>query len=316
MIFAPKRAARLPRCVVRPQSRRSVTSSPCKSVPVLDSWDLDTFRERAFKPATPHMLPFDASQLPPACNKWFLHNSNAALDLSQSRPKVSELRTAFWSEHEETLMPLELTISPPGKSIYSAVSAFQRTNAPLKLLLSYLGHPVSPSSSSLKGQHSIYLAQCPLPSLPESVRSDLPTPEVVLKAGNGDIYDSSLWLGRPPTYTPLHRDPNPNFFLQLAGSKIVRLFPPKVGDAMFEAAQELLQGKSGSSAIRGEEMMQGVEKEMFHHIVWANDEKWKGTVEKYGQEAILGLGEALFIPKGWWHSVKGVGEGVVASANW
>jgi len=27
-------------------------------------------------------------------------------------------------------------------------------------------------------------------------------------------------------------------------------------------------------------------------------------------------GDALFIPKGWWHSIKSVGIGVTASVNW
>jgi hypothetical protein len=33
-------------------------------------------------------------------------------------------------------------------------------------------------------------------------------------------------IGHPPTYTPLHRDPNPNIFVQLAGEKVVRLLAP------------------------------------------------------------------------------------------
>ncbi|RMD44720.1 hypothetical protein DV735_g392, partial [Chaetothyriales sp. CBS 134920] len=116
---------------------------------------------------------------------------------------------------------------------------------------------------------SIYLAQCPLTSLPDVLQADLPTPELVLKAGKGDVYASSLWLGHASAataaYTPLHRDPNPNLFLQLAGCKEIRLLPPEVGDVLFDAVREE---------------------------------------------------EALFIPKHWWHSVKGVGGGVTASANW
>ena len=299
--------------------RTAVTSaqSPCRKVSELETWDVTNFREKAFNPAVPYKLPFDAKHIPSACSNWFLHDANPAFDLSQSRPKATELRNAFWSEHEDTVVPLELTLTPPGKNHSSAYATFHRSEGPLKILLAFLAEPYYASTARLGQQRSIYLAQCPLSTLPDSMQADLPTPEIVSKAGKGDIYDSSLWLGRPPTYTPLHRDPNPNFFLQLAGAKVIRLFPPQVGDAMFGAAQEILQNKDGSAAFRGEEMMRGKERELFHHLVWATDEKWKGTVEKYGQEATIGMGEALFIPKGWWHSVKSVESirGVNCSCN-
>ena len=35
-----------------------------------------------------------------------------------------------------------------------------------------------------------------------------------------------------------------------------------------------------------------------------------------GYEAVLKAGDGMFIPKGWWHSVRGVGEGIIGSANW
>jgi len=31
---------------------------------------------------------------------------------------------------------------------------------------------------------------------------------------------------------------------------------------------------------------------------------------------VLEAGDGMFIPKGWWHSVKGVGKGIIGSANW
>ena len=217
----------------------------------------DQLQGEAFNPAVPYKLPFDAKHIPSACSNWFLHDANPAFDLSQSRPKATELRNAFWSEHEDTVVPLELTLTPPGKNHSSAYATFHRSEGPLKILLAFLAEPYYASTARLGQQRSIYLAQCPLSTLPDSMQADLPTPEIVSKAGKGDIYDSSLWLGRPPTYTPLHRDPNPNFFLQLAGAKVIRLFPPQVGDAMFGAAQEILQNKDGSAAFRGEEMMRG-----------------------------------------------------------
>jgi Cupin-like domain len=180
----------------------------------------------------------------------------------------------------------------------------------LKLLLDHL-------ELSTSSNYSLYLAQCSLPSLPKTLQADLTTPQIVLKAGRGDIYDSSLWLGRPPTYTPLHRDPNPNLLMQLAGRKIVRLFPPDIGLAIFERVQQTM-GQNASAIFRGEEMMQGAEKELLEREVWddGNSADPGKAALRLGLEARIKLGEALFIPKGWWHSVKGVGEGVTASVNW
>jgi Cupin-like domain len=303
--------------------RITSVSTSVPEVPRLLSWDIEQFQERAFFPAKPYRLPVQANQILPASQQWFIHDSNPSFDLKESLPESSELRTSFWSQHENALVPLELTSTSDASAGLFSTTSFHRGEAPLRMLLTYLGNALSPASSSLQGEHSIYLAQCSLRSLPETLQADVPTPPLVLKSGKGDIYDSSLWLGRPPTYTPLHRDPNPNLFLQLAGKKVVRLFPPEIGDAIFEEVQEQLCGGpkntdavSSSAAFRGEEMMAGPERNLLHQAVWEDDEALSVLTRKYVRQAEIGIGEALFIPKGWWHSVKGVGRGITASANW
>jgi hypothetical protein len=156
----------------------------------------------------------------------------------------------------------------------------------------------------------LYLAQCQLGDLPHHLRKDVPTPDIVIKAGKGDVYDANLWMGIAPTYTPLHRDPNPNLFLQLAGKKVVKLFPPDVGASIFAEVQERL-GRNAPNAFRGEEMMQGAERELLEREIWGQNYSREDEFE-----AVVGHGEALFIPLGWWHSIKGVGKGVSASVNW
>lgn len=160
---------------------------------------------------------------------------------------------------------------------------------------------------------TIYLAQASIPNLPADLQDDLPTPFIVLEAGKGDIYDSSIWLGEAPTYTPLHRDPNPNLFVQLAGTKVVRLFAPDVGRTIFARVQEKI-GAAASETMRGDEMMVGAEKEALEDEVWGVDGNESGS--HGGWHAELSGGDGLFIPKGWWHSVKSFGTGMTGSVRW
>lgn len=132
-----------------------------------------------------------------------------------------------------------------------------------------------------------------------------------MKAGKGDIYSSSIWLGRAPTYTPLHRDPNPNLFIQLAGSKVVKMYKPQVGLSIFNSVQERI-GRTGSASMRGEEMMEGVERKVLEEEVWNRDSDQAGQC----WEAEVRSGDGLFIPKGWWHSIRSRhGEGMTGSVN-
>jgi len=125
-------------------------------------------------------------------------------------------------------------------------------------------------------------------------------------------------MGTPPTYTPLHKDPNPNLFAQLAGKKRVRIFRPAVGASIFRGVQQII-GQTSSSTFRGEEMMEGLERVVLDEIVWGRSVKSEDLsqiVENEGLEVTVSPGDALFIPKGWWHSIKSAGTGVNASVNW
>ncbi|KAF3000327.1 hypothetical protein E8E13_009320 [Curvularia kusanoi] len=144
----------------------------------------------------------------------------------------------------------------------------------------------------------MYLAQHSLADLPASLQADVPTPALLSQLGRGDIYASSLWMGRPPTRTPMHRDPNPNLFVQLAGQKIVRLLRPDVGRGVYERAR-LNAGGSGRANMRGEEMMAGAEMQALEGAVWGEQDE-----AAVGFEAEMSAGDGLYIPLGWWHAVN------------
>ena len=270
---------------------RPYTTPPIWSpLRVLADGNLEFFREEIFNPSVPATLPRGLFLGIPAVQTWF---STSEVD------KSLRLNHEYLVEFGDFNVPLEFT--------EAVGTTFQRSEAPLKIFLDWAQHATADTPSRL------YLAQASFNDLPKSLIDDLPTPEIVKRAGRGDIYDANLWMGVPPTYTPLHRDPNPNLFVQLAGQKIVRLLPPEKGREVFGAVQTAL-GRSDSATFRGEEMMQGEEKAILEARIW-NDELADGGPEISGHEVYLERGDGLFIPKGWWHSIKGVGNGITGSVG-
>ncbi|PNY28093.1 lysine-specific demethylase JMJD5 [Tolypocladium capitatum] len=293
--------------------------------------DIQAFQQRALAPRTPLLFRRDAGsptvQLP-ALKKWFREEPSAQRSLS-----------AYMAGFEAWPFPYELVQPSSEKQdavadfcdwlmassvmadqimagiLQAAVSKgghdFFRLHGPLKLLIKALEFNKAQDTKA-SNTLELYIAQSSLSDLPLPLQDDLPTPELVQRAGKGDVYGSSIWLGTEPTYTPLHRDPNPNLFCQLCSYKVVRLLPPLLGDRLFYEVQAKLR-KQGNSRIRTTEMMQGKEREVFHNAVWSNDALPDGL-----HQVEMSSGDALFIPDGWWHSVKSTGtDGQLnGSVNW
>ncbi|KAL3455168.1 hypothetical protein BJX64DRAFT_272886 [Aspergillus heterothallicus] len=298
-------------------SRRPYGSQPVsryKPLEVLDDDSITAFREKSFKPERPIILPRRSFRHLPAYDCWFHHSS--------IEPNVSRLNVEYLAQHgADALVPLELTQSQSqtpkaNECPENAQLSFRKFHAPLSLFLQWIRDAESQSQLT---PTRLYLAQCQLFDLPQALRDDIPTPQLVSESGKGDIYDTNIWIGYPPTYTPLHRDPNPNLFVQLAGRKVVRLLAPQEGQAVFARVRGQL-GRSGgreAAVFRGEEMMQGRERALLEREVWSDSDARTGEGEGCeGFEAELEAGDGLFIPKGWWHSIKGVGMNVTASVNW
>ncbi|KAL2832356.1 hypothetical protein BJY01DRAFT_225934 [Aspergillus pseudoustus] len=289
---------------------RQYGSARYKPLEVLHDDSISTFRERSFKPERPIILPRRLFRDIPAYDRWFCQSS--------TEPNASQLNVEYLSHQgADALVPLELTQSQSQALEGNEPElSFRKFHAPLSLLLQWIRDAESQSQST---PTRLYLAQCQLLDLPETLRNDFPTPKLVSESGKGDVYDTNIWIGYPPTYTPLHRDPNPNLFVQLAGRKVVRLLAPQDGQAVFARVRRQL-GKSGgreAAVFRGEEMMQGKERALLERGVWGDiDSKTGEGEEPGGFEAELEAGDGLFIPKGWWHSIKGVGSNVTASVNW
>lgn len=231
----------------------------------------------------------------PAIHKWFKESGNDSC--------AAVLDWVYLEPFQDVIVPLEYT-RLPGKAHNVT---FHRAKAPLSIFLTWA------KIANVDAVERFYLAQASVSTLPGELRRDLPTPSLVAHAGKGDVYDTNIWMGVPPTYTPLHRDPNPNLLVQLAGRKAVRLLTPDDGRRIYAEVQESI-GSMGSAAFRGDEMMKGDEKALLEARVW-DDSGQHGSADAVGFEARLGCGDGLFIPQGWWHSVKGIGDGITASVS-
>lgn len=300
-----------------------------------DDVDLDEFRQTAFIPTKPVLMramnngSSTNSKREISINvaaKWFVPISSTrfASVASPSAPNTL-VPSRYLHNFADTILPYELTIDSdnirkqlewfmqPRKNHiefseqlcrslepYDADKSFYHFHAPFSLFL-FATRPTC--------FLPFYIAQAQITNLPSKLQKDLPTPKVVRESGKGDIYDANIWMGTSTSYTPLHKDPNPNLFVQLVNKKKVRLFPPSVGGGIYQKVQQSIGG-SGTASMRGEEMMEGPERSLLEERVWG-----EGVTDE-GFEAEVGPEDALFIPKGWWHSIKSSESGINVSVNW
>ncbi|KAK1983416.1 JmjC domain-containing protein [Colletotrichum cereale] len=336
-------AIRSPKPRLTGRSFSTITSVAVTKTP-FNAADISEFRDSAFRPGTPQMFKqptISSIQSPfPAMSKWFKHDESSHPQTLKQGPTVTF--APYMDQFAHHMLPYELMspqLSEDTGLIVSTTNQFLTWLAsgsdPMGAVLAGIVHAAShpnasePRFSSFtapfllllkavefnrlheKKIKQLYVAQAQLPDLPPELQNDLPVPRIVRGAGKGDVYNSSVWLGLEPTYTPLHRDPNPNLFCQLVGKKAIRLLPSSSGDRLYRRVQTQIQ-QSGNSRIRTTEMMEGRGRVVMNAAVWAME----GPEDML--EARLGPGDALFIPMGWWHSVKSRHHDgrLNASVNW
>ncbi|KAL7924898.1 hypothetical protein ACQKWADRAFT_311071 [Trichoderma austrokoningii] len=293
----------------------SANDQPIKRSSVIDGLTFeDSFKaERPYVFSDPDTSP---TYLLPAFHEWFIRDGgntsfSSYIDSFQQSVFPYELIKPFFQGSEtisrfyDSLLNSQdaidrdwaVAIQSAAASEASRDHQFFQLFAPLRLLVKALEFNEAQRKKA-DPPVQLYIAQSLLSDLPSDLQSDVPTPELIQKVSRGDIYSSSIWLGTEPTYTPLHRDPNPNLFCQLCSSKVVRLLPPRVGLEVYNNVRMRLR-QSGNSRMRSTEMMEGEEREMLHSVVWEDK-----AVALDVKEVELSAGDALFIPKGWWHSIR------------
>jgi lysine-specific demethylase 8 len=140
----------------------------------------------------------------------------------------------------------------------------------------------------------VYLAQFNLLNHIKEFESDIAVPDYCY-AKQSEEPIINLWMGPRGTISPCHHDPYDNIFAQIVGYKYIRLYSPNSNLYPYPPDQML----SNTSQI-------DVESE--------NDSEIYPEFPVYGyQDIILGPGDLLYIPKGWWHYVRSLSISFSAS---
>lgn len=169
-----------------------------------------------------------------------------------------------------------------------------------------------------KGAHEAeevaYLAQNELFA---QVQEDIPIPRFCCECdgsynvGKGKLYHTMLWMGPSNTVSPLHYDPLDNLLVQVVGWKRVLLFPPVGNDTTTNAANsdDKLWHYAGVDGNQYNTSAVDIEN--------PDEKKYPNfKLAPVPFECTLGPGDALYIPKKWWHHVRSLEFSVSANIWW
>jgi hypothetical protein len=181
--------------------------------------------------------------------------------------------------------------------------------------------PDEPSEIGYLGQHNLFHQ---IPTLQQDIRTPdycyTAPPESTPSSRLGlppvppvDEPQKNVWLGPRGTRTPLHTDPYHNIFCQVVGHKYVRLYPPEATESVYPRGVDengINESNTSKVEIRLDYARVGnvaVEEEGRFPLFLAQKEYC---------EAVVGPGECLYIPAGWWHYIESLTASYSVSFWW
>jgi lysine-specific demethylase 8 len=162
-----------------------------------------------------------------------------------------------------------------------------------------------------------YLAQHDLVAQVPALRAGLAVPDYcALPASGASSNDDdggggggagepaiNVWFGPGGTVSPPHTDPHANLLVQVVGAKYVRLYSPAATAVLASSAD----GGGGDDLANTS------------RVDLASITPATGAPGPAGapfQDAVLRPGDALFIPRGWWHYVQSLEPSASVSFWW
>ncbi|OAA43619.1 jumonji domain containing 5 [Metarhizium rileyi] len=171
-----------------------------------------------------------------------------------------------------------------------------------------------------------YLAQHNLFSQIPALRNDISTPDLCWSSvpphpvdpardkAPLDVPLVNAWFGPARTITPLHTDAYHNLLVQVVGTKYVRLYPPW-SKAMRPRGEE----EDGVDMSNTSSLDVGVLEGWDEDAQGTSEERQLAKRELEGEECwecVLGEGDTLLIPMGWWHYVRSLSVSFSVSFWW
>lgn len=211
---------------------------------------------------------------------------------------------------DDVIVPVE--VSTPGHGYTSASStnggpSWQRLEMPMGVFLdAFVRNKVQWAETDRKVG---YMAQFDLLSACPRLAQDAPgLPHT--RAGpkqDREQWRSNTWIGPAHTFTPLHRDPYHNLFVQVVGSKRVHLLPPTLSETLLPA-----KIKTGSSSSSSANTVADVmcEQDLLQPDATRSPHLHAVLTASALTQAVLHPGDVLYIPHGWLHCVHSLSTSV------
>ncbi|EME31676.1 transcription factor jumonji (jmjC) domain-containing protein [Galdieria sulphuraria] len=144
-----------------------------------------------------------------------------------------------------------------------------------------------------------YLAQHPLLEQVPSLMKDIQIPEYCYLSETNSLPRIHIWFGPKNTRTPLHYDAQHNLFVQVVGWKYIRLYAPRESSKLYPSEGTLHKNTS-----------------LIDDIEQVDTEKYPNFMDAVYQECVVGSGDMLYIPPGYWHYVKALDKSISLSFWW